>query len=126
MDIRYTGKALSDLQSMDAQTKMNIKEAIEKLPDGRMRKLMDYSTAYRLQAHGYCIIFEERFKKNQGPVALIIDRKELYNMGVLYVAIHKFIPRPTISWIEEIQSIREGRDDLKHGIVTMHKDVDWN
>jgi hypothetical protein len=103
-----------------------MKESIEKLPEGKVRKLMDYSMAYRLQTHGYCVVFEERFNKNQEVMSMMTDRKELYKAGIMYLAVHKFIPKPSISWIEEIESMREGRDDLKNGTVTKHMDVDWH
>jgi mRNA-degrading endonuclease RelE of RelBE toxin-antitoxin system len=126
MDIRYTSRAVKDLSEMDAETKRQLKEAIENLPDGKLRKLMDYSTAFRLQVYGHCVVFEERLKKNQAPLALVLNRNDLYKSGALYLAIHKFISKPTMSWIEEIESVREGREDLKNGSVTMHEDVAWD
>jgi hypothetical protein len=110
---------------MDAETRRLMKEVIEKLPEGKVRKLVDFTMAYRLQAHGHCIIYEERSKKTQTPIDAEIPRKEKYKMDIIYLAIHQFIPRPTITWIEEIESVREGREDLKNGTVVMHKDVEW-
>jgi hypothetical protein len=125
MDIRYTNNAVKDFELMTAELKATLKDAIEKLPVGRIRKLMDYSAAFRLQISGHCIIFEERPKKNQDAMTLLADRDKLYEMGVIYVAVHKVIPRPTISWIEEIEWVREGREDLKRKIFTKHSDMNW-
>jgi hypothetical protein len=110
---------------MDAAIKAVMKEAIENLPNGKMRKLMDYSTAFRLQVHEQCIVFEERVKKNQAAMLLVINREELYSQGIIYILVHKFIPRPTMSWIEEIESVREGREEAKNGKITLHKNA-WD
>jgi len=125
MDIRYTNRAIKDLYAMDAETRKHMKDAIENLPAGKVRKLVDFTMAYRLQTHGHCIIFEERLKKTKTPIDIEINQNEKYKMDIFYLAIHKFIPRAVITWIEEIESVREGREDLKNGAVVMHKDVEW-
>lgn len=49
MQIRYEREAAKHIQSQDKPTRQRLKSAIEKLPDGDVKKLQGYKNDYRLR-----------------------------------------------------------------------------
>ena len=58
MQIEYSKRAVKAISKINNPFKKNIKEAIEKLPSGDVRKLKGYSNAYRLRVGRYRILFD--------------------------------------------------------------------
>lgn len=57
MDIEYSKEAVKHINQLDKPTKQRIKQAIEKLPSGDIKKLTGYKTDYRLRVGNYRILF---------------------------------------------------------------------
>ncbi len=58
MEIRYTKDAVKHINSLDKPTKKRIKEAIDALPKGDIKKLKGFSRTYRLRVGNYRIVYE--------------------------------------------------------------------
>ena len=54
----YSKRAAKAITKINNPFKQNIKEAIEKLPSGDVRKLQGYKNAYRLRVGDYRILFD--------------------------------------------------------------------
>ena len=54
----YSKRAAKAINKINNPYKQNIKEAIEKLPAGDIRKLQGYNIAYRLRVGDYRILFD--------------------------------------------------------------------
>lgn len=57
MRIEYKKKAIKYINSADKPTKKRLKEAIEKLPFGDVRKLTGYENEYRLRVGDLRVLF---------------------------------------------------------------------
>lgn len=57
MEIRYKKKAIKYILSCDSNTKKRLKESIENLPLGDVKKLMGYEAEYRLRVGELRILF---------------------------------------------------------------------
>lgn len=57
MRIEYEKEALKYIQIQDRPTKKRLREAIEKLPDGDVKKLQGYKSDYRLRVGNLRVIF---------------------------------------------------------------------
>ena len=57
MRIEYKKKAVKYINSCDKQTKQRLKEAIEKLPIGDVKKLNGLETDYRLRVGDLRVLF---------------------------------------------------------------------
>lgn len=57
MQIEYTKEAVKHINRLDRPTKNKIRQAIEKLPAGDIRKLVGYKTDYRLRVGDYRVLF---------------------------------------------------------------------
>ena len=57
MRIEYKKKAVKYINSCDKQTKQRLKEAIEKLPIGDVKKLNGLETDYRLRVGDIRVLF---------------------------------------------------------------------
>lgn len=57
MEIIYTRQAAKAISKISNPLKKNIKEAIERLPAGDVKKLRGYKSAYRLRVGDYRILF---------------------------------------------------------------------
>lgn len=57
MRIEYKKKAVKYINSCDKQTKQRLKEAIEKLPIGDVKKLSGLETDYRLRVGDLRVLF---------------------------------------------------------------------
>ena len=61
----YSKRAAKAISRIRSPLKQNIKDAIEKLPSGDVKKLQGYKNAYRLCVGDYRILFDmnEKIKK---------------------------------------------------------------
>lgn len=57
MQIEYKKNAVKYINSCDVQTKKRLKEAIEKLPLGDIKKLKGYEFEYRLRVGNLRVLF---------------------------------------------------------------------
>lgn len=57
MRIEYEKEAVKYIQAQDKPTKKRLKEAIEKLPDGDVKKLQGYQNDYRLRVGNLRVLF---------------------------------------------------------------------
>ena len=58
MEIIYSKQAAKAISKISNPFKKNIKEAIEKLPAGDVKKLKGYTNAYRLRVGDYRILYD--------------------------------------------------------------------
>ncbi len=58
MEIRFTKDAIKHIGTLDKPTKKRIKEAIDALPKGDIKKLKGFSRTYRLRVGNYRIVYE--------------------------------------------------------------------
>ena len=57
MRIEYEKGAVKYIEAQDRPTKQRLKKAIEKLPDGDVRKLQGYKNDYRLRVGDLRVLF---------------------------------------------------------------------
>lgn len=57
LQIEYSKEAVKHINQLDKQKKQRIKNAIEKLPAGDIRKLVGFKTDYRLRVGDYRVLF---------------------------------------------------------------------
>lgn len=57
MQIRYERDAAKHIQAQDKPTRQRLKNAIEKLPDGDVKKLQGYKNDYRLRIGDLRVLF---------------------------------------------------------------------
>ena len=57
MQIEYRKKAVKYISSCDKQTKQRLKQAIENLPSGDVKKLAGYEIDYRLRVGDLRVLF---------------------------------------------------------------------
>lgn len=57
MKIEYKKKAVKYINSVDSSTKKRLREAIEKLPFGDIKKLKGYKDEYRLRVGDLRVLF---------------------------------------------------------------------
>lgn len=57
MQIRYEKEAAKHIQSQDKPTRQRLKSAIEKLPDGDVKKLQGYKIDYRLRVGDLRVLY---------------------------------------------------------------------
>lgn len=76
MQIEYSRQASKVISGLDNPLKQRIKAAIEKLPDGDVKKLKGYTTKYRLRVGDYRIIFD--MSGNIITVGELLPRGEAY------------------------------------------------
>ena len=124
MDILYTKQALKDLDKTEPDIRLKFKDTIEKLPEGDVRKITGYSTAYILRLSEYRVFYEERLKKEMESIAATLNREMLVKMDALCFTVSKFINRP-VTMMDEIEAVRTGRAQFKNGEVTRHEDISW-
>ena len=58
MEIAYSKKAIKHIQQMDSNVKNRIKNAIDKLPLGDIKKLKGFTNIYRIRVGDYRILYE--------------------------------------------------------------------
>ncbi|MDD3138650.1 MAG: type II toxin-antitoxin system RelE/ParE family toxin [Lachnospiraceae bacterium] len=54
----YTKQAVKNIKNLDGTIKNRIKEGIEKIPFGDIKKLQGYNNLYRLRIGSYRVIYE--------------------------------------------------------------------
>lgn len=74
--IIYTKTALKNIQSMDSRFKDRIREGIENIPFGDIKKLRGYSDLYRLRIGDYRIIYE--LSENKIIIDAVLPRGSAY------------------------------------------------
>ncbi len=57
-NIIYTKKARKSIKSLDIRVKDRVKDGIEKIPLGDIKKLQGYSNLYRLRIGDYRVIYQ--------------------------------------------------------------------
>ena len=57
MQIRYVREAAKHIQSQDKPTRQRLRKAIEKLPDGDVKKLQGYKNDYRLRVGDLRVLY---------------------------------------------------------------------
>ena len=58
MDIIYSKSSVKTISKLDKETARRIKNAIEKIPDGDIKKLKVYTKTYRLRVGDWRILFD--------------------------------------------------------------------
>ena len=59
MQIEYSKEAIKHIKTLDKPTKQRVKQAIEKLPAGDIRKIKGLSNDYRLRIGDYRVLFSK-------------------------------------------------------------------
>ena len=77
MQIEYRKKAVKYIKSCDRPTKQRLKQAIEKLPDGDVKKLAGFDVDYRLRVGDLRVLFS--IEDNKIIVNDILPRGQAYN-----------------------------------------------
>ena len=82
MEIRYARMAVKVIEAMDRPTKHRMKEAIERLPQGDVKRLKGSGELYRLRVGGWRIVFSYPAK---GTILIekIAPREDVYKGGFL-------------------------------------------
>lgn len=57
-NILYTKRAMKNIKSLDIRVKDRIKNGIEEIPLGDIKKLQGYSNLYRLRIGDYRVIYQ--------------------------------------------------------------------
>lgn len=57
MRLEYSKEAVKHIEALDRPTRLRIKQAIEKLPGGDVKKLVGYKKDYRLRVGNLRILF---------------------------------------------------------------------
>lgn len=58
VEIKYSKSAMKSIKHLNEPIKSNIKIAIEKIPQGDIKKLRGYTNIYRLRVGDYRIIYK--------------------------------------------------------------------
>ncbi len=77
MQIRYKKKAVKYINSCDKDTKNRLKNAIEKLPFGDIKKLAGFENEYRLRIGDLRVLFTK--ENNIITINDILPRGQAYN-----------------------------------------------
>lgn len=75
-DIVYTKKARKNIKTLDIRVKDRVKEGIEKIPFGDIKKLQGYSNLYRLRIGDYRVIYQT--ENDTIIVDAVLPRGEAY------------------------------------------------
>jgi len=59
LQIEYSKEAAKHIKMLDKPTKSRMKQAIEKLPSGDVRKLSGFENDYRIRVGGYRVLFSK-------------------------------------------------------------------
>ncbi len=76
MQIEYSKEAIKHIKTLDKPTKQRVKQAIEKLPAGDIRKIKGLSNDYRLRIGDYRVLFS----KASGTITIkdVLPRGQAY------------------------------------------------
>lgn len=75
-DIIYTKKARKNIKALDIRVKDRVKEGIEKIPFGDIKKLQGYSNLYRLRIGDYRVIYQ--IENDTIIIDAVLPRGEVY------------------------------------------------
>lgn len=75
-NIIYTKKARKNIKALDIRVKERVKEGIEKIPFGDIKKLQGYSNLYRLWIGDYRVIYQT--ENDTIIIDAILPRGEAY------------------------------------------------
>jgi len=75
--IEYAKKAVKYIESLDKPTKQRIKKAIEKIPNGDIKKLKGIENSYRLRVGDLRVLFS--IEDNNIYIDNVIPRGQAYN-----------------------------------------------
>lgn len=76
MQIKYEREAAKHIQSQDKPTRQRLKKAIEKLPDGDVKKLQGYKNDYRLRVGDLRVLYS--FDNDIITVKDVLPRGQAY------------------------------------------------
>ena len=76
MNIEYSKKAVKYINSVDRQTKKRLKEAIEKIPFGDIKKLQGIEEGYRLRVGDLRVLYS--MENDKIYIDNIIPRGQAY------------------------------------------------
>ena len=82
MKIQYARLAVKSIETMDRPTKQRIKQAIEGLPQGDVKRLKGSDGLYRLRVGGWRIVFSYPAKDTL-LIEKIAPRGDVYKGGFL-------------------------------------------
>ncbi len=75
-NIIYTKKARKNIKDLDIRVKDRVKEGIEKIPFGDIKKLQGYSNLYRLRIGDYRVIYQ--IENDTIIIDAVLPRGEAY------------------------------------------------
>ena len=75
-NVIYTKKARKNIKALDIRVKDRLKEGIEKIPFGDIKKLQGYSNLYRLRIGDYRVIYQT--ESDTIIIDAILPRGEAY------------------------------------------------
>jgi len=81
MKITYRKQAAKELERTDVSTKQRIKQGIEKIPVGDIKRLQGHTELYRLRIGDWRIVFSNPDNDNV-VIERISPRGDVYNKGV--------------------------------------------
>lgn len=76
MQIEYTRESIKQIKNLDKFMKQRVKHAIEKLPEGDIKKLKGFKNDYRLRVGDYRILFSSA--EGQIIVKAVLPRGKVY------------------------------------------------
>lgn len=75
-NITYTKKAMKSIKSLDIRVKDRVREGIEKIPFGDIKKLQGYVNLYRLRIGDYRVIYQ--MENENIIIDAVLPRGEAY------------------------------------------------
>lgn len=76
-NIRYSKQAIKTINAMDQPTKLRIKNAVEKLPDGDVKPLKGTKDSFRIRVGNWRILFSY-MSQDEVLIEKIAPRGEVY------------------------------------------------
>ena len=146
MQIEYSKKAIKYINSADKPTKKRLKESIEKIPLGDIKKLQGIEDGYRLRVGDLRVLFSmedniiyidniiprgqaykryRRYRMSREMLKNLIELVPENDIDVLYKVIIKFIPEVEPDQ-DEIEAIKEGRKDRMENGTISHDAINWD
>ena len=81
MNLVYSKTSVKAIKEMDKKTKLRIKSAIEKIPDGDIKPLRGSQSLYRLRVGNMRIVFSYP-DENTALIEKIAPRGDVYKKGL--------------------------------------------
>ena len=76
LDIRYSKRAIKQIKVLDAVMRKRIVSGIEKLPNGDIKRLEEFSSGFRLRVGDYRILFN--LKMDSIEITDVLPRGKAY------------------------------------------------